>query len=485
MALSRIVASVLSLLGAALLSGRAEAQLARRGETQIVSDVAGVKRLPGLAYDPVHERFLVVWSLFPVGAAVVDADGAAVGSPFVVPETGAEASVCPRVAYAASADAFLVTWVEEEGGTSRIEARLVRPTDEGSPSFLGGDVIVSDGARPKHPESCPSVAWSEASETFLVVWSDVEGDLDVRARRLDASGAPIGDEMQVSTGGAFDAFPAVALGTASDTFVIAWAHEPVEGGSTISTRTVSAGGGALGSETILYASEYEHYPDIAYDPTRDRFLVVSWHIGPGPDLYGRFADPAGAPVGEVIPIAATEAFEGGDGVGVAYSREADGYVAVFQSDSTEIWAAFVDGEGSSEPSLEATRGARMGSYSPKVAAVAGAPRFIVATSADYDRIVTQVLEVPAAARPDAGTGLVDGGAGGDAAGARDASASGDAWRGADRPTSAVADGCACGVAQSSPVPAWLGALALIALVRLLGRRRSEVTGRPRVDACVR
>jgi hypothetical protein len=400
----------------------------------------------------------------------------------VVPETNAASSVCPRVAYAPSADAFVVTWIEEEAGTSRVEARLLRIAADGSPSFLGGDVILSNGARAKHPESCPSVAWSEASETFLVAWSDVEGDLDVRARRLDASGAPVGDEVQISAGGAFDAFPVVAHGMASDTFVVAWTHEPVEGGGTIATRAVSAADGALGSEAILYASEYENYPDIAYDPTRDRFLVVSWHIGPGPDLYGRFADATGAAVGEVIPIAATDAFEGGDGLGVAYSREADGYVAVFQSDSTEIWAAFVNGDGTPEPSLEATRGARMGSYSPKVAAVPGSPRFLVATSADYDRIVTQVLEVPAASRPDAGAGVVDGGPGGDAGFARDASAS-DAPRGVARPTSAMSDGCACGVAPAGRAPVELGVLMVIVLIRrLTARRRSREHRRARAGS---
>jgi hypothetical protein len=452
------------------LPGTAAAQLARHGDTIVASDVAGVKRLPAVAFDGVHGRWLVVWSLFPVGARILARDGTPLGSPFVVPTRNPGGSISPRVAYAPAIDAFLVTWLEEEGSTSRVSARLVRTAADGTPT-LGPEIVVSETSRPKHPESSPSVAWSERSRTFLVTWSDVEGDLDVRARRLDENAAPVGDEFQLSSGGAFDAFPVVALSVPSDRFLVAWTYEPVGAPAgmrgSIAGRSVGAADGSLGAETVLYASDYENYPDIAYDPGRDRFLVVSWHIGPGHDVHGRLVAPDATPIGEVIPIAASADFEGGDGIGVAYSREADAYVSVFQSTTTEIWAMPVSGEGVPGTVIEATRGARMGTYAPRIAAEDGAPRWLLVASFDFDRIGAQVLEAPAVAQPDAGT-MEDAGAS-----APDASAAPP--DGATAPDAGgrapVTGGCGCSHgARPAALPPLLALFALLASRSALRRR---------------
>ncbi|MDQ3033832.1 MAG: hypothetical protein M3Y87_15555, partial [Myxococcota bacterium] len=381
----------------------ARAQLTRRGESIVVSDVGPTKRLPALAFDPVNGRWLVVWSLHPVAGRFLDRDGTPLGDPFVVPSRSPEGSIAPRVVHAPGIDAFLVTWLAEESGSSRVSARLVRANADGTPSFVSGDVSVSETARAKHPESSPSAAWSEASRTFVVTWADTEGDLDVRARRLDAAAVPLGDEVLVSSGEAFDAFPVVSVSPVGDTFLIAWTYEPVTGGGSIATRRMTASDGALGEEHVLYASTFENYPDLAYDARRDRFFVVSWHIGPGEhDVWGRFADTSGAPIGEVIPVAASAGFEGGDGIGVAYNREADAYTVVYQTDDLDVWGSAMTGDGMPGASFEITTGARMGSYAPRVAAEDGAPRFLVVASLDFDRIVAQGLDAPAVALPDAG-----------------------------------------------------------------------------------
>jgi hypothetical protein len=260
---------------------------------------------------------------------------------------------------------------------------------------------------------------------------------------------------------------------------VAWTYEPVTGGGAIATRTVGAADGALGTETVLYASAYENYPDIAYDPRRDRFLVVSWHIEPGRhDVYGRFAGADGAPLGDVIPIAASAEFEGGDGIGLAYSREADAYVSVFQATTTEIWASHVSGDGVPSAPIEATRGARMGTYAPRIAAELGAPRWLLVTSADFDRIVVQGVEAPAVPVPDAGVREEDAGASHDAGSPIDAGSGIDARVDADAGgRTAVTSGCAC---RSATTPASRGGLvALLAACVVGGARRRACQRRRR------
>lgn len=451
-------AVVAAVLAVGVLASPVAAQLARRGDTVVVSDVAGTKRLPALAFDPVHGRWLVVWSLFPVAGRILSRDGTPLGAPFSIAETNAELSLAPRVTYAPAIDAFLVTWIEDAGG-SRIEARLLRADDTGVPTFLSGDVVVADAARPKHPESSPSVGWSEASRTFVVTWADVvgEGDIDVWARRLDASATPLGEELLVSGGAGFDAFPVLALSIARDAFLVAWSYEGPAGGGAIAGRTVGAADGALGEERVLYSSAFENYPDITYDDRRDRFLVASYHIDPGPDVVGRLIDGDGTPLGDVIPIAAGPDFEGGDGIGVAYNRAADSFVAVYQSTTMEIWASPVSGEGVPGTRIEATSGARMGSYAPRIAADPSAPLLRLTTSYDFDRIAVQALELPAVIEPDAG--IEPGDAGDLDAGIRDAS-------GLDAPgrdvgaRPGVASGCGCRAGTSEPPWPW----ALSALV---------------------
>jgi hypothetical protein len=273
-------------------------------------------------------------------------------------------------------------------------------------------------------------------------------------------------------------------------WVVAWAYEPTTGGGSIATRTVGAASGALGEERVLYASDFENYPDIAYDSRRDRFLVISWHIAPGGvnDVWGRFADPTGAPVGEVIVVAGTPDFEGGDGVGVGYSAGADAYVAVFQSTTTEIWAVPVSGEGVPGTKIEATSTARMGSYAPRIAGDDAAPRWLAVSSHDFDRVVSQVLEGPAVEFPDAGPRPgVDASAGSDAGVSSDGGAGRDGGGGRSdagrRPPTGASGGCSCAipggtrVGQQGSDPSWPAPLvlggALLAVVISRCRRHTR------------
>src|SRR5688500_16801397 len=62
----------------------AHAEAVRVGDTQTVSDIAAVKRLPHCAFDPTHDVYLVAWGINPSGARFVNVDGVPLGTPFPI-----------------------------------------------------------------------------------------------------------------------------------------------------------------------------------------------------------------------------------------------------------------------------------------------------------------------------------------------------------------------------------------------------------------
>ena len=70
-------------------------------------------------------------------------------------------------------------------------------------------------------ESAPSVACSIAGNECLVPWVDGSGGTDLRARRVDLAGKPLGPIFDVSvTDGVFEAFPTLAFSKSEPASII-------------------------------------------------------------------------------------------------------------------------------------------------------------------------------------------------------------------------------------------------------------------------
>src|SRR6185369_3127183 len=202
----------------------------------------------------------------------------------------------------------------------------------------------------------PAVA-AMSNGNFVIAWqSDSSGGTDqsstsIQMQRYSASGTPLGSEFQVNTstaGGQIS--PAVAAGAGG--FVVAWPSHVSETDLdyNVKARRFDASGGPLGNDFQVntYATGWQISPSLAVGSTNDFFIV--WKSGefslPGPDgsnssIQGRRYDAGGAPLGDEFQINTHYIDLQGD---PAIARDVDGDFVVLWFDSVETGdSAFLPG----------------------------------------------------------------------------------------------------------------------------------------------
>lgn len=379
------------------------------GDTFTVFPRDGTTRFPDAAFDPENGVFLVVSGQLTITGAFVARDGALLSGPFTIAPS--PTALSPRVAYHPGAGAFLVTWIDEVSPSDQdIGARLVRYTGTG-PDLVGEPIEVDDGESAKYLEAAPSSACSAVTGECLVTWGEWTGFVDVQARLVDASARPFGPELDIGSGPTFDSFPAVTWNSLQDEYFVVYVTEPQEGTQVVAGRRVSAATGEPVSDRLdLYSNDgLNHYPEVAYDSNSNQYLAVTWWGGEGGgDVYGARVDGEGQRIGDVIPAAATPIFEGGDGIGLGFSAEADAWLAVFQgpdeSDGThEVYGVEVRSDGVPGEVFMVTRTlAPLGVYQPRAVADPDSPRWLVVTVVDYARVDGQFVDSEVAGDDDTG-----------------------------------------------------------------------------------
>ena len=218
-------------------------------ELQINAGTAGNQEWPAITRRS-DDGFVVAWesadadgSLDAIRARRLDASGALLGAELAINGYTTGDQRRPTVAPLADG-AFVVSW-ESEGSPADSEGTGViarRFAADGSPT--SGDVQVN--ATTSGDQGRPGVS-SSADGRFLVVWQqDTGGDLDVYARRFDATGAAVAGELRVDPGLAgSQSRPAAALDFGANTMVV-WESTTSTGSddsqTSVQARLVGPGG---------------------------------------------------------------------------------------------------------------------------------------------------------------------------------------------------------------------------------------------------
>jgi len=402
-------AAAILCVGVLLVSaGPLSAQASRLGNTFAVAS-QGLDS--DVAYDSTHGVYLTTWGMWPVRARFVAAGGTPIGDAFQVPS--ANNAQTPRVAYAPGIDAFLVVWLDERTRDNRVRVwgRLLRFTADGTPQFLSEDIQISQVVA--HSANPPNIAYSQTSNEFLVTWT-LASPMDVLAQRVSGAGALLGGQISIAQTSYYESQSVIAWNSQLDEFYVAFTAENNDRTAAhyIRGQRIKAGtGDFVGAVNTLYGAANTYFPAVSYNPVTNQCLVISYTLGPAPgfemDVQGILVNAAtGEPASGVMPVAATPSFpEGGDVLGLAYNPMSGTYLAVFMhldanAGTGDNWGVEVSGTGVSGTEFQVTRVADTGSpvrrgsdsFHPRVTANTQASQWLMVTTPEYARTVTQLVQ---------------------------------------------------------------------------------------------
>jgi hypothetical protein len=255
----------------------------------------------------------------------------------------------PAIAYNSLHDEYLVVWQNQWGASSDIYAQ--RLTGKGEVlSWFSVEPYA-----PLHPypndRAQPSVAYDPINDRYLVVWAyDTLGNgsnWDIHGIFVDWDGPIQGlHEFHICDWTTQQKFPKVAYSLVEKEFMIVWWTDHPSVPDYISGRRMKASDGSFSGGnpdlTINHATRKRVNPEISYNLARNEYLIVyddtddvfaSRYTGKGQLLGGSEFGIAAWPGAETLPS-------------VAACREKDQYLVAWQNPQPDIYARFVSGDGS-------------------------------------------------------------------------------------------------------------------------------------------
>ena len=218
------------------------------------------------------------WFAFPLSFERFDRGGRSLGS------VSLGSGFNPTIAMTPVGN-FIVVWESERSLLGQ------RYAADGVPAGPRFQVNGSHAGLPGYP----AIALANDG-SFVVAWvaGRAGGESDVVARRFDASGAPIGDDIPVNTravGTWWSPRPDIAV--ASDqSFVVVWSANGLDGDQGgVFGRRFGPSGQPIGGEVQInrFTLSDQHSPSIAFDSTDG--AIVAWQSeeqdGSGPGIYAR------------------------------------------------------------------------------------------------------------------------------------------------------------------------------------------------------
>lgn len=275
-----------------------------------VSTSAYSKMNPSVAYDPTHDRYLVVFAY--------DYDGTGrdwdIYGRFI-PWNGPDAAltdfvICdwnshqrrPVTAFALSQDEFLVTWTNApDGQPTYISARRVYADGSGFPA---NPFLVSSGPQNRDFQD---VTYNLARNEYLVTW-DVDqgsGNLDIYGIRLTATGSFLygGNpfvlgEFPIAGWPDLEEHPSAAACYPFDQYLVAWHSDQGTGGADYAIYAYSLNGDAV-PQTVALISDTTS-PQLQVDLAcnfQGNGYFIAWqdqYVSGEFGIWGRLAYPNGS-----------------------------------------------------------------------------------------------------------------------------------------------------------------------------------------------
>jgi len=261
---------------------------------------------PAIAYNSLHDEYLVVWSNLRGGGATTDTyarrvrgDGSLLGN-FTIAHNANFHNFAPDVAYSPQQDEYLVVWTYNSVMTGNdIWARRIKwnGSDLNLPQYQEFAI-----GRQTDAQNYPAVAYNSDAGEYLVVYQNtwLGGGKDIDAERVRASdGAALG-WVNIAAGGGYRSFPDVAYNAVSKYYMIAYtfrSNTPINPGD-IYGKAVSWNIGYLSSEHHI-CDDPNDQDNVVVAASGGEFLAV-WEDSSSlttTELYARRLGPIGTPLG--------------------------------------------------------------------------------------------------------------------------------------------------------------------------------------------
>lgn len=264
----------------------------------VISSGSNNQMNPSVAYDPVNDRYLVVW-VYDVWGDGSDWDVYGRFIPWNGPDPGlADFAICnwtsgqahPVVTFALAQQEFLVTWVNMQPTIADyISARRVFADGSG---FPGNPFLVSSGANPR---GFPDVAYNLARNEYLVTW-EVDfggGNLDIYGLRLSGTGGYLGLEFVIADWPDREETPSVAACDQADQYLVGWQSDQGTGEADYAIYARYLNGDAVPGNIYLVgdSSTPDTEVDVSCNASGNRYLLA-WQSGQGDPNTGIWASIA-------------------------------------------------------------------------------------------------------------------------------------------------------------------------------------------------
>ena len=330
-----------------------------------ISELEGNEYAPAIAYNSNHDEYLVVWHdvYEVVHARRVSSTGQLLNS-FDV-STSPNGKRQASVAYDPIRDRYLVTWLYDyygNGSNLDIYGRFI-PWD--GPSAGLQDFPISNWTS---DQSRPVVAYAQTADEFLVAWVNSAPAVPtyISGRRIfaDGSGFPPGDGFPISSGAEDRDFPDVAYNLARNEYLVTWDLELSASnldiyGERLRGDGISLTGGdpnVVGEFPIAGWPAVEEHPSVAACDKDNQYLVTwqSDQDSSGSDfaIYARYLNGDAVP-GGVYLVDDTTSPE--MNAAVTCNQGGRQYLIAWQTRYTNlhygIWARLAQPNGSMKPAF--------------------------------------------------------------------------------------------------------------------------------------
>lgn len=261
---------------------------------------------PDLAYDPVNNRYLMVYEkeLAEANPKIYGrfiSAGGVQGAEFAISE-GTHYCTEPDVVYNSFSEDFLVAWADMRSDEKwQIYAQIL--DYEGEPYGDTDNFAVCPVS--EYSQDQPAVAVNTSTGDYLIAWREgAAGDLqsEIYGQLLNQEGVQSGEKQTLVSMDWSQYDPVLAYSASGNKYLLAF----VDSNDVLGLMIESDGTSAAEPFTISTVTTRSQFkPDVAADDDNERFLVV-WQDNRDPswesDIYGRFISDAGSLGTEIVVI---------------------------------------------------------------------------------------------------------------------------------------------------------------------------------------